>query len=129
MHRRSAECVLEDWEAGLIQQGAGSGFVFSVYERKSHTGKLHLLPDKGSAETVRAHVTVLYEHKVTSITYDNGLRFAMHELLEYESYFCIPYRSRETGTTENYNGLVRQCFPKGHHFAMIAPERLTGGWG
>jgi transposase, IS30 family len=118
-----------DWEADLIQGGAGSGFLLSVYERKSRIGKLYLLPDKGSAETMKAIVTVLHGHKVNSITYDNGLEFAMHELvnelLECESYFCKPYRSWEKGGVENYNGLVRQYFPKGHDFATITPERLV----
>ena len=117
-----------DWEADLIQGGAGSGFLLSVYERKSRIGKLYLLSDKGSAETMKAIVTVLHGHKVSSITYDNGLEFAMHELvnelLECESYFCKPYRSWEKGGVENYNGLVRQYFPKGHDFASITPERL-----
>lgn len=117
-----------DWEADLIQGGAGSGFLLSVYERKSRIGKLYLLPDKGSAETMKAIVTVLHGYMVSSITYDNGLEFAMHELvnelLECESYFCKPYRSWEKGGVENYNGLVRQYFPKGHDFATITPERL-----
>lgn len=117
-----------DWEADLIQGGSGSGFLLSVYERKSRIGKLYLLPDKGSAQTMKAIVTVLHGHKVRSITYDNGLEFAMHELvnelLECESYFCKPYRSWEKGGVENYNGLVRQYFPKGHDFATITPERL-----
>lgn len=117
-----------DWEADLIQGAAGSGYLLSVYERKSRIGKLHLLPNKSSAETMKGIVTVLYGLKVSSITYDNGLEFAMHELvnelLESESYFCKPYRSWEKGGVENYNGLVRQYFPKGHDFATITPERL-----
>ena len=117
-----------DWEADLIQGGAGSGFLLSVYERKSRIGRLHLLPDKSSAETMKAIVTVLHGLKVSSITYDNGLEFAMHglvnELLECESYFCKPYRSWEKGGVENYNGLVQQYFPKGHDFATITPQRL-----
>lgn len=117
-----------DWEADLIQGAAGSGFLLSVYERKSRIGRLHLLPDKSSAETTKGIVTILFGLKVSSITYDNGLEFAMHELvnelLECESYFCKPYRSWEKGGVENYNGLVRQYFPKGHDFATITPERL-----
>lgn len=117
-----------DWEADLIQGGAGSGFLLSVYERKSRIGRLHRLPNKSSAETMRAIVTVLHGLKVSSITYDNGLEFAMHELvnelLECKSYFCRPYHSWEKGGVENYNGLVRQYFPKGYNFATITPKRL-----
>ena len=94
-----------DWEADLIQGGAGSGFLLSIYERESRIGRLHLLPDKSSAETLKGIVTVLYGLKVDSITYDNGLEFAKHELvnelLECESYFCKPYRSWEKSGVEN----------------------------
>lgn len=117
-----------DWEADLIQGGAGSGFLLSVYERKSRLGRLYLLLGKSSAETMMALVTVLRRFKVSSITYDNGLEFAMHELvnelLDCQSYFCRPYHSWEKGGVENYNGLVRQYFPKGHDFTTITPERL-----
>jgi IS30 family transposase len=86
-----------DWEADLIQGAAGSGFLLSIYERKSRVGKLYLLPNKSSGETMKGIVTVLQGLKVHSITYDNGLEFAMHELvnnlLDCDSYFCKPYRS------------------------------------
>ena len=118
-----------DWEADLIQGASGSGFLLSLYERKSRVGRLHLLPDKSSAETMKGIVTVLSGLKVHSITYDNGLEFAMHELvnelLECESYFCKPYRSWEKGGVENYNGLVRQYFPKGYDFETITLVRLV----
>jgi len=117
-----------DWEADLIQGGAGSGYLLSVYERKSRIGRLYLLPDKSSAETMKGIVTLLDGLKVHSITYDNGLEFAMHEsineLLGSESFFCKPYRSWEKGGVENYNGLVRQYFPKGYDFTKITAERL-----
>jgi IS30 family transposase len=117
-----------DWEADLIQGAGGSGYILSVYERKTRVGKLHLLPDKSSEETMKGLITILQGLKVQSITYDNGLEFAMHglvnDLRESESYFCKPYRSWEKGGVENFNGLVRQYFPKGYSFSKITPERL-----
>ncbi len=72
---------------------------------------------------MKAIVTILYGHKVSSITYDNCLEFAMHqlvnELLDCESYFCRPYHSCQKGAVENYNGLVRRYFLKGYDFAII----------
>jgi len=118
-----------DWEADLIQGGGDSGFLLSVYERKSRVGKLYRLGGKGSSETAVALVTILREFDVKTITYDNGLEFARHgfvnELLTSESYFCKPYSSWEKGGVENYNGLVRQYFPKGYDFRKITPERLA----
>ncbi len=118
-----------DWEGDLIQGARGSGYLLSVYERKSRLGKLYKLPDKSSLGTATGIVSILEGHEVRSITYDNGLEFAMHaavnELLGSESYFCKPYSSWEKGGVENFNGLVRQYFPKGSDFREITPERLA----
>lgn len=117
-----------DWEADLIQGAAGSGYLLSVYERKSRLGRLHLLSDKGGDETMKGIVKLLHGLKVRTITYDNGLEFVQHglanDLLGCESYFCKPYHSWEKGGVENYNGLVRQYFPKGYDFSTITRERL-----
>ena len=117
-----------DWEADLIQGGDGSGFLVSLYERKSRLGLLYLMPDKSSDGTLKGIMNLLREMEVRTITYDNGLEFAQHglinELLECESYFCKPYHSWEKGGVENYNGLVRQYFPKGHDFSTITREQL-----
>ena len=118
----------DDWEADLIQGAAGSGYLLSVYERKSRVGRLFKLNDKNSQTTAVGLVMVLKEFDVKTITYDNGLEFAMHgfvnDLLGSESYFCKPYSSWEKGGVENYNGLVRQYFPKGSDFGEITAERL-----
>ena len=50
--------------------------------------------------------------------------FTINELLECEIYFCKPYQPWEKGCVENYNGLVRQYFPRGHDFTAITQERL-----
>lgn len=63
-----------------------------------------------------------------TLTYDNGLEFAGHELvsreLEASGYFCAPYASWEKGGVENFNGLVRQYYPKGSSFAAISEDDL-----
>ena len=117
-----------DWEADLIQGAPGSGYLLSVYERKSRLGKLIRLTGKTSLETAKGLVTVLKGFQVHTVTYDNGLEFAMHrlvnDLLDAESYFCKPYHSWEKGGVENFNGLVRQYFPKGSDFGSITEDRL-----
>ncbi len=117
-----------DWEADLIAGAGGGGHLLSIYERKSRLGKLYKLPDKSSLETAMGVVVTLRNHEVESITYDNGLEFAMHgfinDLLDCESYFCKPYSSWEKGGVENFNGLVRQYFPKGTDFHGTTASRL-----
>jgi len=118
----------DDWEADLIQSGDGSGFLVSLYERESRLGLLYLMPAKSSDGTLKGIMNLLRGMEVRTITYDNGLEFARHglinELLGCESYFRKPYHSWEKGGVENDNGLVRQYFPKGHDFSTITLERL-----
>ena len=112
-----------DWEADLIEGKRGSGYLLSLHERKSRLGKLVKLKTKGSPETTAALIAALGPYKVKTLTYDNGLEFSGHgqvsQALNAKGYFCAPYHSWEKGAVENYNGLVRQYYPKGMNFALI----------
>ena len=103
-------------------------FLLSLYERKSRVGKLYKLKTKESDQVAIAIIMILKKFEVKTITYDNGLEFSKHgfvnDLVGSESYFCKPYRSWEKGGVENYNGLVRQYFPKGSDFTGITSQRL-----
>ena len=117
-----------DWEADLIEGSKGTGFILSLYERKSRFGKLFKIESKSSDETARALIAQLSGYKVKTITYDNGLEFSGHmkikQALGGQSYFCRPYHSWEKGGVENFNGLVRQYLPKGESFVDLTNERL-----
>jgi IS30 family transposase len=117
-----------DWEADLIEGARGTGYILSLYERKSRYGKLIKLRSKSSRETSRAIIRALENHRVLTITYDNGLEFAGHEeisaALEAAGYFCKPYSSWEKGGVENFNGLVRQYYPKGSDLKAIDQAHL-----
>ena len=118
-----------DWEVDLIEGIKGSGFLLSLYERKSRLGKLVYLPTKGAEGTAQAIIKGLKSYKVKTLTYDNGLEFARHaevsKELKARGYFCAPYHSWEKGGVENFNGLVRQYFPKGSDFREISPNELS----
>ena len=117
-----------DWEVDLIAGSSGTGFILSLYERKSRTGLISKLENKTSESTTWAIIKKLRAYRVETLTYDNGLEFAGHETvskeLEAAGYFCAPYASWEKGGVENYNGLVRQYYPKGSSFATITEEDL-----
>lgn len=117
-----------DWEVDLIEGSKGSGFLLSLYERKSRLGKLVYLENKGATGTASAIIETLQNYRVKTLTYDNGLEFAQHarvsNSLNAKAYFCAPYHSWEKGGVENFNGLVRQYYPKGSSFHNISQEHL-----
>jgi IS30 family transposase len=118
-----------DWEADLIEGARGSGYILSLYERKSRYGKLIKLKSKTSTETSRGIIKALRSYRVETITYDNGLEFAKHEevsaALSAEGYFCKPYSSWEKGGVENFNGLVRQYYAKGCDLSKVTQQAMS----
>lgn len=69
-----------------------------------------------------------YKDNVHTITFDNGGEFAEHEAvaraLETETYFAHPYSSYERGLNENFNGLLRQYFPKGMDLSHVTEKEV-----
>jgi len=119
-----------DWEGDTIVDGNNSHILTHV-ERKSGLG----LADKlirGLANLTREKTKERFKkiprNKKHTITYDNGSTFAEHELTErevnIEIYFANPYHSWERGCNENFNGLLRQFFPKKSSFANIEQEDI-----
>lgn len=68
------------------------------------------------------------KNKKHTITYDNGSTFSEYEMTEKKTgidiYFANPYHSWERGCNENFNGLLRQFFPKKSSFANIEQEEI-----
>jgi len=68
------------------------------------------------------------QHRVHTITADNGKEFADHETiasdLEAGFYFAHPYALWERGLNENTNGLIRQYFPKSKDFTTITDSDI-----
>lgn len=66
--------------------------------------------------------------KVHTITYDNGPEFSAWKKTEQELktdiYFADPYKSSQRARNENFNGLVRQFFPKGTDFKKITKKQV-----
>jgi IS30 family transposase len=62
-----------------------------------------------------------------TITFDNGTEFHDYKQLEFgfsiRCYFATPYHSRERGSNENLNGLIRPYVPKGVSMKSLTQER------
>ncbi|MHB9291454.1 hypothetical protein Holit_00530 [Hollandina sp. SP2] len=63
-----------------------------------------------------------------TLTYDNGLENALHQLtntlLNTKSYFCKPYHNGEKGSIENQNGILRRYFQKKHHWRLTTQKSI-----
>ncbi len=64
-----------------------------------------------------------------TVTADNGTEFHGYTAIEAATgskfYFATPYHSRERGTSENTNGLIRQYLPKRHSMAHITQRHCS----
>ncbi len=63
------------------------------------------------------------------MTADNGTEFHGYERIERRAgvtfYFALPYHSRERGSNENANGLLRQYLPKGESMARLTQHQCN----
>jgi len=120
---------LGHWEGDTVRGKEKTTAMVTHVERVSGYGMAGFLP-KVTATLTREMTVRQFQRipqaKRGSITYDNGTEFTEHELtgraLGTEIYFALPYHSWERGTNENWNGLLRQFFPKGMAFATLTQQ-------
>jgi len=114
-----------DFEVDLVVGANHKGALLTINELTTGYAKVRKLKSKNAKEVSRMIVKVLkpYAHICKTMTSDNGKEFADHEYvskqLGIEFYFADPYASWQRGANENYNGLLRQYFPKKTCFENI----------
>lgn len=116
-----------DWEGDtVVGKNTADRFVTNV-ERRSGYGLMNLVLS-ATAEKVRATLEYRFhripKEKRHTYTYDNGTEIGkedadLEKKIGMEVYRAYPYHSWERGTNENYNGLVRDFFPKRTDFATL----------
>ncbi len=117
------------WEGDTIKGKEKTTGIATHVERVSGFGigdKLdHVTAENLKQKTVQSFARIPKGKKKTE-TFDNGTEFSEYELLERETgmeiFFAYPYHSWERGSNENFNGLLRQYFPKGSPFATITQK-------
>ncbi len=125
-----ARSRIGDWEADLIIGKAHKGAIVTLAERCSRLYLAFPIVRKTADLTTQAITTLLADVKafVHTITYDNGREFNGHgninDALECDSYFAKPYHSWERGLNENFNGLLRQYFPKSMKLDKVTEEEV-----
>ncbi len=102
--------------------------LYTLLDRRSGYGKVKHIFD-GLASTIHQKTIEIQKEissKIYSITYDNGVEFAYHDLIKLDTlidiYFAHPYSSWERGANENFNGLLRQYFVKGGPYVKITED-------
>ena len=119
-----------DWEADTIIGARHQQAIVSLNERKSGLMLLRKVVAKTSEQVKGAIISMLAEYKalVHTLTFDNGLEFAEHALIDHAlastSYFAKPYCSWQRGSNENGNGLVRQYIPKSRSLLDVTDEEI-----
>lgn len=121
-----------DWEGDTIVGKDKTKRLLSNVERKSGYALLDKL-DIVSAITIHRKLeerfTLIPKNKKSTYTYDNGTEIGkedehLEKKIKMDIYRAYPYHSWERGSNENYNGLVRDFFPKGTDFANITEEEV-----
>lgn len=119
-----------DLEIDLVIGKNHKKAILTINDRASGKAQIALLKSKSAEEVKQKTVEILTEWKpfLHTITSDNGKEFALHQeiakALDIDYYFAKPYHSWERGANENYNGLLRQYFPKKYDFNLITKEKL-----
>jgi IS30 family transposase len=120
------------WEGDTIRGKEKTTAIATHVERVSGyaiADKLdHATAENLKQKTVRSFARIPAEKKKTE-TLDNGVEFSEYELMKRETgmeiFFAYPYHSWERGSNENFNGLLRQYFPKGTPFATITQKDVS----
>ena len=91
--------------------------------------KLDLVRASILQEKLAYRFSTIARSKKHTYTYDNGTEIgkadaALETKLKMDIYRAYPYHSWERGCNENYNGLVRDFFPKGTDFATISEQEV-----
>jgi IS30 family transposase len=102
--------------------------IATVVDRKSGYSWGAKVGSKNAEEVSKAICKGLKGENIHTITFDNGKEFAKHEKISEELgvkiYFAHPYSSYERGSNENFNGLLRQYFPKKTDFRKITKAEV-----
>lgn len=137
IHERPAD--VEDkttpghWEGDLILGTGSASAMITLRERTTQYGIVINLPNDHTSATVNAHIinafNPLPSHLKRTLTWDQGVEMARHAELTHATgvpvYFAERSSPWQRGANENFNGLLRQYFPKGTDLSHHTPKRVA----
>jgi len=121
-----------DWEGDTIIGKDKLRRLATSVERKSGYGRITRLMAVSMAtmhEALEQQFKNIPKKNRHTYTYDNGTELGQEDaMLERRIgmtvYRAYPYHSWERGSNENWNGLIRDFFPKGTDFATITDKEV-----
>lgn len=119
-----------DWEADTVRPSQGSGVIVTLVERATGFSRLGWC-ERGTADDVAAVIDArlwrLRDHVLT-LTCDRGSEFAndsdIEKSLSTQVYFADPHAPWQRGSNENFNGLLREHFPRSRDFSTITTDEI-----
>lgn len=118
------------WECDTVMGKDKHQCILTLVERKTGMNRMAKLSNRTAQNTNNALLKIISResHMFKSITFDNGTEFHSYKELEkafpVTCYFANPHHPWERGSVENFNGLLRQYFPKGTSLSYIGNKRL-----
>ena len=120
------------WESDTVRGAKWSGCIGTHVERLSRYAVMFKIPDRTEKSFTEATVLSLGKlpkRKRKSLTVDHGKEFAGHKEINSKLcckvYFADPHAPWQRGTNENFNGLLRQFFPKRSSFAEVSQDDVA----
>lgn len=119
------------WEADTVMGKDKHECILTLVERKSGLARIAKLTNRTADLTFKAISKIIAKepHLFKTITFDNGTEFHSYKKLEARfkviCYFAYPHHPWERGCNENFNGLLRQYYPKGHSLKYIGEAKLN----
>ena len=114
------------WEGDTVMGTSGErACLLTLVERSTGFAVVVKLPHRTVLAVNRAATSVIQSSGLPfkTITWDNGTEFHGYRALENAAgvacYFAYPHHPWERGSNENFNGLLRQYFPKRRSLAKV----------
>jgi IS30 family transposase len=119
------------WEGDTVMGAGHSECILTLVERKTGLARTAKIRRRTAAQTNSAlgRILAAEPHLFKTITFDNGTEFHSYQRLEAKfpitCYFAAPHHPWERGSNENFNGLLRQYFPKRSSLASIGDTKIN----
>jgi transposase, IS30 family len=119
-----------DWEADLVHgtQDDSRECILTLNERATGFAIGRKISAIDSTSVASKIIAALDDLPVETLTCDNGFEFGRHKKIERtlkcKVYFTDPNSPQQRGSNENFNGLLRQYFPKGKSLKHVTQAQV-----